>query len=215
MAFDIRGDLTSIKDQGKRNTCVAFAATAGHEYLKKNDLDLSEEFLYWGCKKYDGQLFDNGTSLNSAVYCLKNYGQPGEEHWPYDPTCTVSSSSYYPSKEAWEEAKKNMVIYGERIPIDIDFVKQILSKNYAVIIGIVLFEEFFRPLNGLVDYPQNTSQQYGGHAVLVTGWDDDLNNGVFVIRNSWGEQWGLDGYGFIPYSYFMRFTVDAWSYYNN
>lgn len=49
----------------------------------------------------------------------------------------------------------------------------------------------------------------GGHAIAITGW----TNQGFVIRNSWGKSYGLDGYGIIPYSSFNKFT-EIWTLIN-
>lgn len=183
--------------------------------MQKDGIDLSEEFLYWGCKKIDGRLDDNGTTLNSAINSLKSYGQPKEEYWTYDSCCLITNNTYQPSEDAKVEALKKRIYNGNRLAISVEEVKQKLSDRYAVIIGIVLFEEFLIPSSGLVPLPQNVNKALGGHAVLIAGWDDRLWNGVFIIRNSWGESWGVNGYGFIPYQYFLNYTVDAWAYKNN
>lgn len=211
---DLRYFFTPVKDQGKRNTCVAFAATAGHEYLRKDGIDLSEEFLYWGCKRIDGQFLDNGTTLCSAISTLKNLGQAKEENWPYDPEYVISPQTYFPSNEAEIEASGNKVEYGERIPIDINIVQKKIEEGYAIIIGVLLYKEFFEPQNGLIEYPKKITSIFGKHAILVVGWNSSIANGVLIIRNSWGESWGVNGYGFLTYEYFIKNTVDAWCFNN-
>ena len=50
----------------------------------------------------------------------------------------------------------------------------------------------------------------GGHAVAAVGYEDAAE--VFVVRNSWGEQWGLGGYCLLPYGYLVNENLsdDFW-----
>src|SRR5690349_16479162 len=96
-----------IKDQGDRHTCVAFAVSALHELwcevfcAHKSGilLDLSEEFLFYGCKQRDGIAKGNGTTVEAAAKWLAKEGQCREELQPYrlnSPLLAV------PSKAAFE-----------------------------------------------------------------------------------------------------------------
>ena len=40
----------------------------------------------------------------------------------------------------------------------------------------------------------------GGHTVAVVGFDDNYG---FLVRNSWGIDWGIEGHCFIPYEYIL------------
>jgi len=55
---------------------------------------------------------------------------------------------------------------------------------------------------GVVPMPKKGEKQLGGHAMLIVGYDDDRQ--VFIVRNSFGRKWGLQGYCLIPYAYIMR-----------
>lgn len=205
--YDLRSKQPPIKDQGQRNTCVAFAATAGHEYLRGNNIDLSEEFLNWGCKKIDGVVNDQGTYLNSAILALLNFGQSSEIYWPYQNI--FIPRLYNPSTKAIEDSHNYKIQEGNRIDIDIFKVKEKLQENFAVIVGLYLFKEFFIPSDGVIEYPTDLSNNYGGHAVLIVGWEEHEDGNYFIIRNSWGESWGKGGYAFLSYEYFINFAVDA------
>ena len=76
--------------------------------------------------------------------------------------------------------------------------------------GIPCFREFFYAgLNGVVPYPANPDEIYGGHALCVIGYDDSKQRVMF--KNSWGEEWGNYGYGSVPYQYINDFLWDAWA----
>ncbi len=62
----------------------------------------------------------------------------------------------------------------------------------------------------------------GGHAIVAVGYDDDIVientisdeacTGALLIRNSWGEEWGDKGYGWLPYKYVLEEeAMDFWS----
>ena len=55
-----------------------------------------------------------------------------------------------------------------------------------------------------------------GHAVVAVGFDDSIeigpSKGAFIIRNSWGEEWGENGYGYLPYDYLLNgLALDWWA----
>ena len=58
----------------------------------------------------------------------------------------------------------------------------------------------------------NTSSErlVGGHAVLAVGFDNAKQ--AFLVRNSWGKDWGLAGYFWMPYAYATsRQAADFWT----
>ena len=59
--------------------------------------------------------------------------------------------------------------------------------------------------------PMADEQQLGGHAVLAVGYDEAQQR--FVVRNSWGESWGVDGYFTMPYPYLLQGSLssDFWT----
>jgi len=64
---------------------------------------------------------------------------------------------------------------------------------------------------GLVNLPKPQEQVLGGHAVLAVGYDD--SNQRFIVRNSWGTDWGLQGYFTLPYKYLSNRNLsdDFWT----
>ena len=51
---------------------------------------------------------------------------------------------------------------------------------------------------------------FGGHAMCVIGYDDDLQGGAFQIMNSWGQEWGDRGFCWIRYDDFEHFVKEAY-----
>jgi hypothetical protein len=84
---DLRPRFDGVRDQGRRPTCLAFAVTAIHEVKRAapehTTEDLSDEALYWGCKRTDGNT-RRGTGFDSGKVALAKWGQPLEAVLPYD-----------------------------------------------------------------------------------------------------------------------------------
>lgn len=86
--------------------------------------------------------------------------------------------------------------------------------------------EAYNLLQGVIPFPDvNKDRVIGGHAVVAIGFDDfkeircvdriGKSKGAFLIRNSWGTDWGKEGYGWIPYDYVLQgLTRDWWSLLN-
>ncbi|MDH3733943.1 MAG: C1 family peptidase [Gemmatimonadota bacterium] len=74
---------------------------------------------------------------------------------------------------------------------------------------------------GQVPYPAEDDSRLGGHAVVTVGYDDErimtslngtASTGAFLVQNSWGTEWGEDGFGWIAYEYVTRDrTRDFWT----
>ena len=76
--------------------------------------------------------------------------------------------------------------------------------------------------SGSIPYPCKNEQAEWGHAVMAVGYDDhklitntrnqEATTGALLIRNSWGKEWGEEGYGWIPYAYVLDgLAEDFWS----
>jgi len=73
---------------------------------------------------------------------------------------------------------------------------------------------------GRIPYPCEGEKVEGGHAIMAVGYDDkmSINNemcgkatkGALLIRNSWGEEWGEKGYGYLPYEFVLEGLAEDW-----
>jgi len=89
--------------------------------------------------------------------------------------------------------------------IKIQAVKKSLSEKKPVVIGMSCppsFQHAYHDWQPLED-PKNN---FGGHAMCVIGYDDSQFGGAFEIQNSWGENWGFEGYTWIRYNDFASFV---------
>jgi C1A family cysteine protease len=49
----------------------------------------------------------------------------------------------------------------------------------------------------------------GGHAMCCVGYD--MEKQMFIVRNSWGTEWGDNGYCYFPFEYLVYFGDDFWT----
>jgi len=209
MAVDLRDRQSPIKDQGRRGTCVACAATAGHEMLRAEGIDLCVEFLHWAAKQRDGlSATAEGTTLPAAAESLTQVGQPPEATWPYDERRNQWSHDYQPPPDACAAAPTRRLTASAPLPVTPTALRDALNQGQAVLLGIRLHRTWHEVgANGKIAMPVAGDRDFGGHAVLVVGHQDD----ALIVRNSWGAEWGEGGYGYLPNTYVDAYGVAAWA----
>lgn len=75
---DFSHKLGEARDQGRRGTCLVFAATAAHEHLHKLQDPLCIDWLYYYAVDIDNVPLGSWTTVGAIVLALKDYGQPYE-----------------------------------------------------------------------------------------------------------------------------------------
>lgn len=213
--IDLRAQLGPVRDQGRRGTCVAFAATANHELLRADAELLCIEFLHWGAKRRDGlPAREEGTTLAAAARTLAEAGQPPEGLWPYDDQRDQWSPTYQPPPTALTAAGARQLAGGAALPARAATVRATAAGGRAILLGLALHDPWFVVgANGQIAMPAPGAPDLGGHAVLVVGFRDggEPGGGIFIIRNSWGIGWGEGGHGYLPFAYVDQFGLQAWA----
>ena len=211
---DLRARQSPILDQGRRGTCVACAATGGHEMVRDDDKSLCVEFLHWGAKGRDGlPAASEGTTLAAAAAALAILGQPPEAGWPYDEWRDQWASGYEPPAGVREEALQRRLASGAAIAPTAADLRASLDGGHAPLLGVTIHGTWYAPdPNGRIAMPTQGATAYGGHAVLVVGYQvgEGAGGGRFIVRNSWGDSWGNKGYGYLPFDYVTDHGVAAW-----
>ncbi|MDR0969875.1 MAG: C1 family peptidase [Lentimicrobiaceae bacterium] len=213
-SIDLRENFNSIKNQGQQGSCLAHAITSIFEYLlklnKQKEFDLSEAFLYFNAREMDtvGDVStdtDTGSRFLPAMQSLQQYGIALEKLCPYNENVYTQK----PSEQAYQDAANRKLMKAMNVNRKIDEIKSALADGYPVAISLSLYPSF-QAEGGFIPMPsqqeiderktgKGEETKHSCHAMVVTGFSDELQ--MFLVRNSWGEEWGENGYCYIPYQY--------------
>jgi hypothetical protein len=98
--------------------------------------------------------------------------------------------------------------------IDLHGIKENLSQGAPVVIGMMVGQSFMKPMLGKdVWDPEDGDEQmmgFGGHAMCVVGYDDTKYGGAFLLMNSWGSEWGQNGFAWVRYNDFKKYVREAY-----
>ncbi|MCA4158020.1 C1 family peptidase [Priestia megaterium] len=211
LLVDLRIDFPPVRDQGSRGTCTAFAVTACHEHHRNVDYILSEEFLFSGAKHLDGEHDTNGISIPSALKAILHYGHARNSIFPYRNDLTFPFKFGDIDSNIIIDALNRKITSYNSITTDITTIENQLKKERPVIVGVAVQPTFWTPNEEVfIDVPQAESYE-GLHALLIMGYGKrDDGKRFFIIRNSWGTDWGDNGYAYISYDYFNKYSHGAW-----
>lgn len=185
-----------IKDQGMVNSCVAHSLTS---MLEKSGWKFSTGWIYG--YRPEGYYQGEGMYPREALNTLLKKGAVKKDDFDYniemnnakilvdknidklealaDDYRITSYARLYTEKEI----KSWLFVHKIGVPIAIATGDINLDKNNIIQIPAV--------------YPN------AGHAMLIVGWNDS----GFIVQNSWGKNWGDNGYAILPYEYEIR---EAW-----
>jgi C1A family cysteine protease len=183
----------------------------------------SRLFIYYNERRIEGTVTtDSGAMIRDGFTTINMQGVCSEQEWPYDGTAAESNGTWPPSAKAgqqppqqfYTDALKNRAITYQRVVQNSDQMKGCLASGCPIVVGFTVYSSFESQEvaeTGIVPMPQPNEEVLGGHAVLVVGYSDE--KGCFLVRNSWGTQWGISGYFWMPYAYLTESSLssDFWT----
>lgn len=202
---DLRANDGPIFNQGSLGSCTG-NATAGaymHNLKKQNAATFvpSRLFIYYqGRKALCTTKQDSGAMLRDCIKSVHQDGVCSEETWPYD----ITQFTKKPLRKVYREARNHQSISYSRVPRTLDSFKSCLASGLPFVFGFAVYESFMTremARTGMMPLPAKSEKSYGGHAVLCVGYDDNIEGGKFIVKNSWGDKWGDKGYFYMPYTY--------------
>ena len=219
--IDLRPNCPPIRNQYSIGSCTAFASTSLFNFVrKKNKLTNwtpSPLFTYYATRLADKtEAEDCGASVRDALKSTVRDGVAMERVWPY----VVNKFTERPPDTAWENAEKHQTL--EYLKLN-DFDKNVylncLNDGYPFVFGLNLYSSFFDPIvtqlmGGFIQDPDTDKEKLvGGHCMMAVGYIKNHNNKEYlIVQNSWGTEWGDNGYCYIPLSYIMtNESFDFWT----
>ncbi|RKR14654.1 uncharacterized protein DUF4384 [Maribacter vaceletii] len=214
-ATSLRKYTPEIRNQGGYGTCVGWAsAYYGRTILDsrlQNTTDkkqitkkaFSPAFVYLNSNIENDYNCQGGAYIHRAMKTITEIGVPYLED--FNVMCDTKIPDGILEKAAKNKIKDFTRLFGADEPAEkkIDEVKRSLLNGNPVVFGFKVENSFFSAKT--VYEPDNLGTD-GGHAMCVVGYDDDKYGGAFEIINSWGSDWGNNGFMWIRYKDFPKYT---------
>lgn len=213
-------DLTSqsppVYDQGVLSSCVGNSTCSMYQFVAMkqklaNCKDIpSRLFVYYNARLLEGiENNDAGCQIRDAMKTLAKEGVCEETIWPY----VVENVNTKPSSTAYKSADHHTILQYSRLNnTDLLVLKGCLVEGFPFVFGMTLYESFENvSKTGMVSMPSDSERAVGGHAMKCIGFSADIS--CFIVRNSWGGNWGDNGNCYIPFKYMTDNSLsdDFWT----
>lgn len=180
----------SVYNQLTLNSCTANAGCFLYKYHVPN-FEPSRLFLYYNERVEDGTVsLDDGAQMHDILDCLTNQGICLETSWPYDTSkyATEPTTSCYIEATINKLDSKNTYKLNQNIS---DLVACLQTKG-PFIFGFNVGSTFENETGFTGRLTTKDNAWIGSHAVCCVGYSSKSD--MFLVANSWGEEWGIDGY---------------------
>jgi hypothetical protein len=228
--FDINDLMGPVKDQGERQTCAAFAVAAAAEAAFARDTGqrvvLSEEYLLHKIYGHMARPADETSDLGVMTDITRKHGFALDEDWPYQPRIcatgvTEPGCPLTPEDTAAIDQKADRLRYRDWKGAMLDALyhdRDPFGRRQRYLAGLI-WRERAAPIfttvlpadgegwadDGMLSFPESLRRLSRGqieampkHMAVLTGFD--FARREFTFKNSWGRDWGRDGYGTIPFA---------------
>jgi C1A family cysteine protease len=226
---DLREYCSEIEDQLSLGSCTAQAGAGLIEYYERRaygrHIDASRLFLYKTTRNLLGWTGDTGAYLRSTMAALALFGMPPEKFWEYN----IADFDVEPTPFCYAFGQNYQILQYYRLDTpglntNTLLMKILIRLAYGMpsVFGFTVFNSINQAgSEGEIPYPCDNDSILGGHAVMAVGYDKNRiiknNNcpnaktkGAILIRNSWGTDWGDEGYGWLPYEYVLKGLAKDW-----
>jgi len=214
LEIDLREWASPVEDQGTLGSCVSHALTSCFELMTKREMpekffELSRLFSYYHTRVLEESVKeDRGVVyIRNALKAAEKYGLCIEALWPYD----VDQFKQQPTPNCYLDAASRKIIQYQSLESNLDILESI-NQNKPVMVGMIVYDSFMSITDNKPEIPMPGEYDFviGGHAVAIVGYS--LPKRQFIVKNSFGSDWGEAGYCWMPFEYFDKYVFEKWAF---
>lgn len=212
--MDLRPEMPPVYDQGQLGSCTANAIAGALEYQEWMQAEQtgtpSRLFIYYNERAMEGTINqDAGALIRDGIKSVATLGAPNETDWPYD----ISKFKEKPPAQAYTDGLQHKAVTYAHPTRTSYYLRKCLANKHPIVFGFTVYESFESSTvadTGWVPYPNTSTEQIlGGHAVLAVGYLHHNSHLYFIVRNSWGSNWGDNGYCYMPASILLDTSMSS------
>jgi C1A family cysteine protease len=200
--------VTPVLNQGNCGSCVAYSTIGTLE----TQMNISRSSPFLNMRYSTDMLFacgggscESGWFPSSAASFLQGTGVADEACMPATMSATGVDASC--DMKCGDAGSRSQKVASVNTPRDVDAVKQAL-KHGPLVTTLDVYADFITYGSGV--YKHTTGDYMGGHAVSIVGFDDSKQ--AWIIRNSWGSDWGDHGFAYVSYDDESGVGSETWGF---
>ncbi len=219
-AANLQRYAPAVGNQGQQGSCVAWSsAYAARTILESSRSNTNPDQLVFSPAFLYNQIgLENcqGSYIQRAMDYMTKQGSVPYDQFPYtDQDCSRQpSGGLVQAASQFKMRGFNRLTKGNTEELDMRAIKENLAQGAPVVIGMMVGESFMQSMQGQDVWraaPGDPSMMgFGGHAMCVVGYDDRQYGGSFLIMNSWGPEWGNNGFAWVRYPDFQHYVREAY-----
>ena len=194
---DLRGRFVTIRDQGSRPTCLAFAVSDTHSAVRGRMETLSSEFIFYHAVNSSHGDPHRAVDFASILEAVRTKGQPAEFYWTYLRKIPTNTSTWKPPAGISQLYRRESIYK----PNNVDDLLDRIDHDLPIIIGMTISDSFYLPEAGGIVSSNEPPDPSRRHAVIGLGHATRGNERLVLVRNSWGNAWGINGYAWLNEKY--------------
>jgi C1A family cysteine protease len=233
--IDLRKTWWDIANQGETGSCVGWAiadSVLRWHFVEagrlRQEKQLSARFIWMAAKETDDDTEEPTTFLELAITKIeaglkiaKMFGIVDEDTLPFSPAVMYGgkAADFYDNASQFKIAEyKSLIGPNEEDLLDSNLVCKWLAANKQKGGGPIVVRMGVDP--AFIDAKKNTSvlerfdaweaANFEDHCAAIVGYYTDGDKMFFILRNSYGNEWGDDGYAYLSREYLEAAVQEAW-----